>query len=299
MTSRPADPSFTRAAQAVVAGDIAGLQNLLAAEPSLVRAVSADNYNATLLHFVAANGVPNELQRTPENVLDVAKLLLDAGAVPDAIAGPPGGGDSQTTLSLLVSSWHPFERRLQAPLARLLVSHGAQPDGLQDHGTPLATALVFGYTRAAEALVDCGARVDNLYFAAGLGDLDAVAAFFDAEGKVLSIAEGTFEPVVQRQDLGEPRSVVQEAFHFAVTHGRLAVCDWLLARGAQVDGRAAGHHCELPLMQALFVHERGAACDLLRRGANPDLVDGKRGTSTRAVIERSPDEELRSLLSDR
>ena len=62
---------------------------------------------------------------------------------------------------------------------------GARVDGLDDDGTPLWTAITFGYTDAAEALVRCGARVDNLVFAAALGRLDAVEGYFDADGTLL------------------------------------------------------------------------------------------------------------------
>ncbi len=63
---------------------------------------------------------------------------------------------------------------------------GARVEGLDGNGLPLWTAITFGYTVAAEALVRCGARVDNLVFAAALGDLDAVHSYFDARGRLRS-----------------------------------------------------------------------------------------------------------------
>jgi hypothetical protein len=52
-------------------------------------------------------------------------------------------------------------------------------DGTDDDGVPLWTAITFGYTEAAEALVRCGARVDSLVLSAALGDLDAVRRHFE------------------------------------------------------------------------------------------------------------------------
>ncbi|MEM8711436.1 MAG: hypothetical protein AAGG01_10825, partial [Planctomycetota bacterium] len=65
-------------------------------------------------------------------------------------------------------------------------------NGLEDDGMPLATALVFGYTSAARALRDVGARVDSIFFAAGLGDLDIVRSFFSSKGVDMKTAQGTF-----------------------------------------------------------------------------------------------------------
>ena len=74
--------AFEAAADAVVAGAEETLGQLLRADPGLVRARSARRHRATLLHYVAANGV-------------------------DALADTYGGGVAQTTLNLLVSSAHP------------------------------------------------------------------------------------------------------------------------------------------------------------------------------------------------
>ena len=48
---------FERAADAVVDGDIDGLARLLSEYPALIRERSTRQHNATLLHYVAANGV--------------------------------------------------------------------------------------------------------------------------------------------------------------------------------------------------------------------------------------------------
>src|SRR4029079_14228007 len=81
---------------------------LLGAPPELARARSTrithfdpPAHRATLLHYVAANGVEGYRQVTPANAVDVARLLLQAGAEVDALADMYGG--HHTTLSMLVS----------------------------------------------------------------------------------------------------------------------------------------------------------------------------------------------------
>ena len=46
---------------------------------------------ATLLHYVAANGVEGYRQLTPPNAVAIADALLDAGADVDALADMYGG----------------------------------------------------------------------------------------------------------------------------------------------------------------------------------------------------------------
>ena len=154
--------SFERAADAVVGGDLGGLQTLLREEPALVRARSARVHRATLLHYVAANGIEDFRQLTPAHAVEVARALLEAGAEVDALADTYEGGNAQTTLNLLVSSAHPAAAGLQPALTEVLLDFGAAVNGVEDDCSPLITALAFGQIDAAETLVRRGARVDNV-----------------------------------------------------------------------------------------------------------------------------------------
>ena len=77
---------FELAVEAIVDGDLAPLRAMLRAHPALVRARSTRRHRATLLHYIAANGVEGERQRTPPNAVEIARTLHDAGATPDAVA---------------------------------------------------------------------------------------------------------------------------------------------------------------------------------------------------------------------
>jgi ankyrin repeat protein len=223
------DADFEAAADAVVGGDIATLKRLLAQRPELIRARSMREHHVTLLHYVAANGVEDFRQKTPPNGVDVARILLDAGADVDAAADTYDGGWWQTTMNLLVSSAHPAIAGLQSALVDVLVDHGANPDGAANDGSPLMTALAFGYSPAAETLVRRGARVEGIIAAAAMGRLDSVQ---DMLVDATTLRAGT--PLVAPRWLrmsDEPATHIRFALAWACRFARWAVAELMLDRG--------------------------------------------------------------------
>src|SRR5438105_235465 len=126
-TARSPVALFERAADAIVAGDAATLAKLLRAAPQLVRARSGREHRSTLLHYVSANGVEDYRQRTPKNIVQIARMLLDAGT--DVNAESDAYGGHSTTLGLAATSWHPEHAGVQVPLLELLLARGAKIDG--------------------------------------------------------------------------------------------------------------------------------------------------------------------------
>jgi hypothetical protein len=226
----PIDADFETACDAIQWGELDLLRVLLDARPALVHARSPFAHRATLLHHVAANGIEVERQiQSPSGAVDIAALLLARGAEADALCDTYGGGRNQTTLCLLVSSTIPAAAGVQAPLVEELCRGGARADGLDDDGAPLWTAITFGYTEAAEALARCGARVDNLVFAAALGRLDAVQGYFDADGTLLpGPAWGTIRAAPGGSRL-DPDRLADYALIWAALHGRRVVVEFLIA----------------------------------------------------------------------
>ena len=104
----------------------------------------------------------------------MAKVLLDAGADPNALCSLYGG--QCTTMALLVSSTPPDQAGVQVALVDVLVDYGASPApaGEGNWTSPIETALVFGKQEAANALVRRGAPIDTVAAAAGLGRIDDV-----------------------------------------------------------------------------------------------------------------------------
>ena len=249
---------FESAAEAVVVGDEAALTALLAADRDLVRARSTrvtwfdpPIHRATLLHYVAANGVEDYHQRTPANALAIARRLLEAGAEVDALGDMYGG--QATTMSMLVTSAHPARAGLQAALAETLLDFGAAIDDAPgEWSSPLMAALVFGYGDTAEALVRRGARIDTVAIAAGLGRVDDVrrmlpAASADDRHRALALAAqlGRVDVLSLLLDAGgDPNRFNPKGLHAHGTplhHGAFAgheaVVRLLVERGARLDTR--------------------------------------------------------------
>src|ERR1051325_106503 len=123
----PAKSKFELAADAIIIGDFQGLKQLLATHPDLVEARSARAHGAPLIHYVAANGVEDFRQKTPKNIVEITRALIDSGAEVDAISHAYGG--ASTALGLAATSYHPAEAGVQLDLVDELLNAGACVDG--------------------------------------------------------------------------------------------------------------------------------------------------------------------------
>src|SRR5882757_5882741 len=121
-TSRVSE--FEAAADAIICGNLKTLEELLARNPNLTQQRSTREHRATLLHYTSANGVEGYRQKTPQNIVEIAKLLLESGADVDAEADVYGGGS--TTLGLAATSVHPELAGVQEALLQLLLDYGAR-----------------------------------------------------------------------------------------------------------------------------------------------------------------------------
>ncbi len=251
---------FESAVEAVIDGDLPALQSLLSAHPELVHARSTrvthfdpPVHRSTLLHYVAANGVEGYRQKTPKNAVAIARALLEAGAEADSLADLYGG--ECTTMTLLVSSAHPAQAGVQAELANLLLDFGAAIDGhaKAKWGSPLMTALAFGYIKTAEALRQRGARVDNLAAAAGLGMSKEAA-------ELLASADG------------ETR---HRSLALAAQHGHAEIVRLLLDAGEDPNryNPKGNHGHSTPLHQAALMAHEEVVRLLVERGARLDIKD--------------------------
>jgi hypothetical protein len=251
---------FESAVHAVITGNVPLLERLLAEHADLVRARSTRRtchdpsvHGATLLHYIAANGVEGYNQRSPANAVDVARRLLEAGAAVDALAGMYGG--QYATMSMLVSSTPPASAGVQVPLIHLLLDFGAAVDGVgsPQWGSNLATALAFGFHDAAEALVQRGARIDNIAFAAGLGRLA------DAE-RLLAASDALSR---------------HRALALAAQHGHTGIVKLLLDAGEDPNryNPAGNHGHSTPLHQAALVGHDDVVRLLVERGASLEIED--------------------------
>jgi ankyrin repeat protein len=280
---------FEAAVEAVIDGDIETLRTLLREDPALVRARSTrvthfdpPVHGAMLLHYVAANGVEGYRQRSPTNAAEVAKVLLEAHADPNALCSLYGG--QCTTMALLVSSTPPDQAGVQVALVDVLVDYGASiaPAGEGNWTSPIETALVFGKQDAAKALIRRGARIETVAAAAGLGRIDDVRRMLPTTSaedrhRALALASqlGHANVVEMLLDAGEdpnrynPPGTHSHSppLHQAIAAGHPDVVRLLIERGARLDIRDTiyqgtplgwAEYCEKPEIAA-FLREKGAA----------------------------------------
>ena len=113
-------------------------------------------------------------RRRRKNIVEITKLLLEAGA--DVNAESDAYGGRSTTLGLTATSCHPEEAGVQLPLMELLIEHGAI-DRWSGWRQRVVDCLHNGRGEAAEFFAKRGARLD-LEGAAGVGRLDVVKSFF-------------------------------------------------------------------------------------------------------------------------
>src|SRR5215470_16574322 len=193
---------------AVHAGDVEAVRRLLHDDPALAtaRLGSKDSGSATPLHLVS--DWPGYFPNGPA----IVRLLIDAGADPNALttsrgSGTAGPGD-ETPLHYAASSD-------DVDVAEALIDGGAdieRPDG--SIGTPLDNAVGYACWHVARLLAARGARVDKAWHAAALGMLGRLDAILGSD---------------------PPAADVSQAFWHACAGGQRRAAEYLLARGADLN----------------------------------------------------------------
>jgi len=246
---------FERAVEAIIDGDAGKLSLLMNANPELVRQRSMREHQATLLIYVGANGVEGYRQRTPKNIVHVARLLLDAGAELEYVGRMYRG---TTTLGLVATSVHPVITGVQEELMQFLLDRGASmeravaPD--YTDGFVVNACLANGRPNAAAFLAARGAPL-NLEGAGGIGRLDVVKTYFNADGTL----KGTATP-----------AQFNSAFKWACSYGQKDVVEYLLPKGINL---AEQHRGETPLHMAAYGGRVEIGRLLLAQGAPVDVRD--------------------------
>jgi ankyrin repeat protein len=232
-----------------------------------------------LEHGANANGLgwTGDEECTPldlaawEGTLPCVQMLLEHGADPNQSARRSCSGSS----ALYTAAEHGRQ-----DVCELLLRFGAHTDihsaamlGLVDglsrlleadaalinardfrRRTPLDCALSFGQAKAAEFLIQRGAAV-NLLQAAGMGMLDRVRQFVEADPRAVNPADGDETPLMA-----------------AARNGRLEVMKFLLEHGADVHlGQTEHVHTIQP------IHVASAPAVALLAAAGADLNQPYRG----------------------
>jgi uncharacterized protein len=274
------DPAVQRVIVAVRSGDIETLRDTLDADPAAANPRWVAGFhgptpipNDSIPLFCISEGVFRGTN-TQHNACDLTRMLVVAGA------------DIHIEGDIVLESAVSFE--VIDAVAGLL-DGGAAIDGVDGDGVPMAYAMHFGFVEVAELLGRRGAKRD-LRFAAGLGELDVVKSWFDADSSLKPGAGALADPYGQelkqrgqspfRCERTRP-NILSQALCFACVHNRLEVADFLLAQGADINAIVPGLD-----MKATVLH-RVASADgrftrsqieaaiplLLDRGADPAIRD--------------------------
>ena len=238
------DPVFRIAVELLDAGEAEELREHLKRHPGVVKQrvmLEGGNYfqNPALLEFIAEN--PIRRGKLPANIVEVARVILEAGAKEDRAA-------IDATLGLVCSGRVPRECGVQIPLIDVLWEYGADPD------SAMGAALPHGEFEAVHALLRHGAKVD-VVVAAGLGPVEEVRRLLDGSNardrhKALAMAAQFGRTEIVRmlavrilaeagEDLSRYNPVGMHGhstpLHQAVAGGHLETVRLLVELGARLD----------------------------------------------------------------
>jgi ankyrin repeat protein len=258
-TASAGDERFADAVAAIQQGHPEELARIVATDRTLVSRRGAEGHGLLLL----------AAQERSRALVDV---LLAAGADPNAPA------DNGWTPLHQAAYGEPPEREVEGQRPSLevmetLLTAGADltAESRGDGGTPLLQALFWGHRLLAERLAESGVVPLNLRTAAGLGRIDLLEAFFDADGSLRREAgshRGYAAPHSGFPDFtpGESAAeILADALVYAACNGRLEAVDWLLDRGADPD---AHPYQETALLAAVRNGHADVVQRLLERGAD-------------------------------
>jgi hypothetical protein len=203
VTMRSDEPVAVALIDAIRGGDVDALRTLLDERPELA-SIWLQGNRGTRSPLQVVTDWPGYFANGPR----IARMLLDAGADPDAAA--PDSAPAETPLHWAASSD-------DVDVAEILIDGGAdiEAPGGSIAGTPLANAVGYGCWHTARLLVQRGARVDRLWQAAALGMLARVEALA----------------------AHAPQEELDHAFWQACHGGQRRAAEYLLGLGADIRWR--------------------------------------------------------------
>ena len=260
--STPEPTLLSRAVSAAESGDVDQLGEILEASPEVLTA--RDSSGDTLLGLAcrSATGdaaIPPVPGTTRQH--QAVDIILEAGANPDAATA-----DGWAPLHTAAMAGHRdlVQRLLAAgamPRGRLLQCEG---------GSPLALALFYAKTGVGDLLAQ-PPEPDNLRHAAALGrELDAYFVG-DEPNRRARVGLDFYRPfsIFPSWERSYSRQeILDEALSWAARNGQLASLATLVQRGAEVNSSA---YRGTPLLWATYSDSVEAATWLLDHGADPNL----------------------------
>ncbi len=245
---------------AIRRGDVDELKRRLADDPQLV----ATRLNGrTLLHILC--DWPANMPRSSGS----ARALVAAGADVNSPLQREDDHPADTWAHNATPLHWAASSNDATELCRTLIDLGADINAVTDDDgtTPLTNAMHFNIPGAADVLLKAGAK-DSLIIAAGLGDLERVKSFFNADD---TLKAGAGDPPFKNADA---RRILAQAINFAAAHGHHHVIRHLAGRGAPLSepDTFVKHFCT-PLHRAALREDIPTMKLLLELGADPNATD--------------------------
>lgn len=242
------DTRFHSAMEAIKAGDLNGLRSLILQDPSLATDRSSRSH-PTLLQCLAIDAVD------APNKVEMAKLLIDAG--------------SEINEPLIAAAC-----MNNIEVEATLLDAGASINGADDW-SPLEEALYWFFQSSVDLLLSRGATVHNLRIASGLGRMEIMESFFNADGSLKPEAGKITSPFGDRPTYG-PQDVINNAFIYACMHGQIQAAKWLLEKGVEINAIPPGFDfAGTGLHYAALNGHQPMVEFLLAQGADPSIHDTK------------------------
>jgi ankyrin repeat protein len=285
------DERFHPAMAALKSGDVDRLRALVSEDSTLATSRSSTSH-PTLLQCLV-------LQRPHSpNQIELARILVDAGANLDEPLGACGGCNN-------------------AAAAALLLDRGAAINGTGGW-SPLEEALYWHSRDVIDLLVRRGASIHNLRIAAGLGREDLIESFFANDGSLrpeagainwpwgdLDVIEHSNHDRAGKDSLAarfgswtsDRQSIIDNAFVYACMHGHMGAAKLLLQKGAQINTIPGGFDfASTGLHYAAFNGHRAMVEFLVEQGADVHLKDTKVGATPSGWAEHSGHSEIAARL---
>ena len=285
------DAKFDPAIAAIRSGALELLKSLVAADPSLATSRSSSSHPTLLQCLVLdGNGKPNNVE--------MARVLIDAGA--------------ELNEPLIAAA--SINNRA---VAELLLERGAPIDGAGGW-SPLEEALYWNSLDVIALLVERGAKVQNLRMAAGLGRLDLIENYFNADGSLkpgagridwpwrdLKCIARSNHDAAGKQSLSDcvkswsqdRQGIINNAFIYACMHGHIDAAKLLLEKGAEINAIPGGFdYAGTGLHYAALNGHRAMVEFLLDQGADRTIKDTKVNSTPAGWAEHGGHTELRGLL---
>ena len=202
-------------------------------------------------------------------------------------------------------------------VAELLLDHGAAIDGT-GNWSPLEEALYWNSQNVLALLLERGATVQNLRTAAGLGRMDLIENYFNADGSLkpeagridwpfgsLETIAASNHPEKGKQSLidrvnewsQDQQGIVNNAFVYACMHGHIDAAKLLLEKGAEINAIPGGFdYAGTGLHYAALNGHRPMVKFLLAHGADRNMKDTKVNSTPSGWADHGGHPELRDLL---